>query len=288
MDYARARKVLIYTLVLNWLVALAKFAYGAMTLSASMAADGMHSFADGTNNIIGLIGFYFAGRPVDKTHPYGHEKYETLTALGIGALLLIVAFDLVKDSIQRFAHPVIPEVNLGSFLVMFITVAVNIFVMIYENREGKKLKSDFLVTDSIHTKSDILASCSVIVTLFAVRMGMPIIDTFVAGFIALFIGYSGVEVLYETSKVLSDHAMIEPEKLRQAVSEFKEINSCHKIRSRGREDSICVDLHVHVRPSMRTDEAHELSHQIENKIKQEFPGVREVIIHIEPTDPSDS
>jgi len=284
MDFPAARKVLIYTLFLNWLVAVAKLSYGILTRSASMTADGFHSFADGTNNIVGLVGFYIAGRPIDRTHPYGHEKYETLTALGIGALLLIVAFDIIKNAIQRFHHPVLPEVNAGSFLVMFVTVGINIFVMIYEHREGKRLKSDFLVTDSYHTRSDILVSCSVIATLFAVKFGMPVIDTLMAGFIAVFIGFSGIEVLWHTSRVLSDAAMIDPEKIKKAVSTFTSIEKCHKIRSRGREDSICVDLHIHVNPSMRADEAHLLSHEIESKLKSEWSGIREVIVHIEPSE----
>lgn len=282
MDFRAARKVLIYTLFLNWLVAAAKLFYGIITASASMAADGFHSFADGTNNIVGLIGFYIAGRPVDKTHPYGHEKYETLTALGIGGLLLFVAFDILKNAVQRFNNPVTPDVNLGSFLVMFITVGVNIFVMGYENREGKRLKSDFLVTDSYHTRSDILVSCSVIVTLFAVKFGMPMIDTFVAGLIALFIAYSGIEVLLKTSKVLSDAAVIPPEKIKSIVMYFNEVENCHRIRTRGREDNICVDLHIWVKPTMRIDRSHELVHNIEKKLIEDIPGIREVIVHIEP------
>lgn len=283
MDYRQARKVLIYTLILNWAVALAKFVYGIMTRSASMAADGLHSFADGTNNIVGLVGFHIAGRPIDKTHPYGHEKYETLTALGIGALLLFVSFDIIKNAIQRFHSPVVPQVNFWSFVIMILTVSVNIFVMTYENREGRRLKSDFLVTDSYHTRSDILVSISVIVTLFVTKFGFPLIDPIVAGFIAIFIAFSGIEVLWKTSKVLSDAAMIDPEKIRNAVALFPEVERCHKIRSRGREDTICVDLHVHVRPSMRTDESHKLAHEIEKKLKEKFPGVRDVITHFEPS-----
>jgi divalent metal cation (Fe/Co/Zn/Cd) transporter len=83
--------------------------------------------------------------------------------------------------------------------------------------------------------------------------------------------------------VLTDVAMIDPDKLRKVVSEFKEVEKCHKERSRGREDSISVDLHIHVRPSMRADESHELSHRIEKRLKEEFPGIREVICHIEPS-----
>lgn len=282
MEYGQARKVLIYTLFLNWLVAVAKLAYGILTRSASITADGFHSFADGTNNIVGLVGFYIAGRPVDKTHPYGHEKYETLTALGIGGLLLFVAFDIIKGAIQRFGKPVIPEVNAGSFIVMIVTVAINIFVMIYENREGKRLKSVFLVTDSYHTRSDILVSCSVIITLIGVKLGMPIIDTVVAVLIAVFIGFSALEILWQTSRVLSDAAVVPPEKIKAIVAGFDDVVNCHHVRTRGREDNICVDLHIWVKPSMHIDKSHELAHKIEEKLKKEIPGVKEVITHIEP------
>jgi len=282
VEFRQARKVLIYTLILNWLVALAKLIYGIMTRSASMTADGFHSFADGTNNIVGLIGFYIAGRPVDKTHPYGHEKYETLTALGIGGILLLVAFDIIKNSIQRFSNPVIPDVNMGSYIVMFITVAVNIFVMTYENREGKRLKSDFLISDSYHTRSDILVSCSVIAALFAVKFGIPIFDPIVAGLIAIFIGYSGVEILLQTSKVLSDAAVVPPATIKKIVTDFDDVVNCHNIRTRGRQDNICVDLHIWVKPDMHIDKSHELAHSIEERLKKEIPGVREVITHIEP------
>ena len=282
MEFKQARRVLIYTLILNWLVASAKLFYGIITRSASMTADGFHSFADGTNNIIGLVGFYIAGRPIDKTHPYGHEKYETLTALGIGGVLLIVAFDIIKDAAQRFNNPIVPDVNLGSFIVMAITVGINVFVMLYEKREGKRLKSDFLVSDSYHTRSDILVSCSVIVTLIAVKLGIPIIDTIMAVLIAVFIGFSAFEILWETSRVLSDAAVVPAETIKNIIMGFDDVENCHNIRTRGRQDNICVDLHIWVKPNMHIDRSHELAHSIEEKLKKEIPGVREVITHIEP------
>lgn len=287
MQYRQAGRVLVFTLILNWLVAAAKLVYGLMTLSASMVADGLHSFTDGTNNIVGLVGLHLASRPVDRTHPYGHEKYETLTAFGIGALLLFVAFEVIRGTVQRIGHPVVPRVNAGSFAVMIVTLAINVFVMIYENREGSRLNSEFLVSDSLHTRSDILVSSSVIVTLIADKLSMPFIDTVVALLIALFIGFSALEIIWQTSRVLSDAAVIDPEKLRKVVMSFKDVHKCHKIRSRGREGCVSVDLHIHVKPSMRTDESHKLGHDIERRIKKEFSGVKEVITHIEPYGPSE-
>jgi cation diffusion facilitator family transporter len=283
LEYKQAGRVLVYALLLNWLIALAKLIYGVLTSSASMMADGFHSFADGANNIVGLVGFFISAKPVDKTHPYGHEKYETLTALGTGGILLLLAFEIIKGAFQRFRDPVAPHVNPGSFIVMVVTIAINIFVMIYEHREGKRLQSDFLVSDSLHTRGDILVSCSVIVTLIAVKIGMPMIDTVMAVFIAVFIGFSAVEILWQTSRVLSDAAVVPPEMIKKIVMGFDEVSNCHNIRTRGRPDNICVDLHIWVRPDMRIDISHKLDHKIEEQLKKEIPGVKEVITHIEPS-----
>jgi len=265
------------------LVAAGKLVFGIITKSASMTADGVHSFADGTNNIIGLLGLFISERPIDKTHPYGHQKYETLTALGIGGLLLIMAINLIKDAIMRFGHPVVPEVNVFSFVVMFVCLLINIYVMVYEKSEGEKIGSQILVVDAYHTRSDIFVSLSVIATLVAVILGVPVIDTAVSLGIAIFIGFTALEMFWETSKVLSDAAMIDPGVIRDVILDFKEVESCHKIRTRGRQDYICVDLHVWVNPSMHISKSHELSHKLEKKLMEKFPGVKEVIVHIEPT-----
>ena len=163
--YRGIQKVLWLVLVLNWAVAAAKIIYGYMTDSTSMTADGFHSLADGTSNIIGLIGIHFCSQPKDEDHPYGHKKYETLFALGIAAMLLIVAFNLGKAGIARIITPIAPEVDFISFAVMIITVMVNLTVMIYEYRRGKQMQSDILIVDSMHTRADIFTSLSVIVAL---------------------------------------------------------------------------------------------------------------------------
>src|SRR3989338_11583059 len=100
-DYKHVRWVLIVVLALNWAVAAAKMLVGFLTRVESMAADGFHSLSDGTSNIIGLIGIALAARPVDRDHPYGHKKYETFFSLGIAAFLILVAFNLIRESFSQ-------------------------------------------------------------------------------------------------------------------------------------------------------------------------------------------
>jgi cation diffusion facilitator family transporter len=280
--FRQIRHILFYILILNWGVASAKLFYGWLIHSASMTADGFHSFSDGSSNIIGLFGIWVASRPVDETHPYGHKKYETLTSVGISVLLFLVCFNVVREGVLRFLHPVIPEVNVKSFLVMGVTLAVNIGVMIYENRKGIVLKSDILISDALHTRADILTSSSVILTLIGIKFGYPILDPIASLIIAVFIGYAAVDILKKSSWVLSDGVAIQIEQIEKVVLAIKGVKKCHRIRSRGRTDDIHIDLHVLVDPEMHIHQAHHLSYAIENKIKRDFRGVTDVVVHMEP------
>lgn len=282
--FAQIRRLLIIILVLNWGVALAKIVWGHLTHSASMFADGIHSLSDGTSNIIGLIGIGVAARPRDVGHPYGHRKYETLASMAIAVALFLVAFKLLSDSVHKLVHQELinPEANLLSFVVMGVTLAVNFSVMRYERKKGKELNSDFLVADAMHTGSDILASIMVIVSLISVRLGLPIIDVIAGMVISVLIGYVGVGILMDSSRVLTDYAVINSQQITEALCELREVVGCHRIRTRGRTDDVHVDLHITVDRNMSVGKAHDLSTAIEKLIREKFPGVTDVMVHIEP------
>jgi cation diffusion facilitator family transporter len=281
--YSNIRRILIWILVLNWLVAGAKIIYGLLSRCSSMAADGFHSLSDGTSNIICLIGIHFASQPKDKDHPYGHRKYETFFSLGIAGLLFFLTFNLIKEGIVRIYHPVAPQIDIGSFTVMIITLAVNIWVMNYEYRKGKAFQSDLLVSDSMHTKADIFTSISVIITLIAVKLGYPILDPIATMLIALFIAHAGFDIVRESSRVLCDTApIVDIKKIANIVLSIDGVKACHKIRTRGRPDEVYVDLHAQVRPDMHMEKAHQISYTIEDTIKRLIPEVAEVVVHMEP------
>ena len=281
--YRPIRKILIWVLFLNWAVALAKIIYGIYSSCASITADGFHSLSDGASNIIGLAGISLACRPRDSDHPYGHRKYETFFSLGIALMLFFVALGLIHEGIERLHNPVSPRVDLVSFIIMIMTMVVNFFVMNYERRKGKALHSDILISDSMHTKADILTSFSVIIALIVIKIGYPILDPIATIFIALFIVYSGYEIIKKSSSVLCDSAVImDVKKISDIVLAIKGVKACHKIRTRGRPDEIYLDLHVQVNPDMHVDNAHKISNAIEEAIGKAIPEVADVVVHIEP------
>jgi cation diffusion facilitator family transporter len=281
--YRMVQRVLWIVLVLNWLVAAAKMVYGLISHSSSMTADGFHSLSDGISNLIGLVGIYFCSQPKDDDHPYGHKKFETLFALGIAAMLLMVAFNLARQGVLRISNPVTPTVDLASFIVMFVTLTVNVLVMTYEYRRGKALHSDILVVDSMHTRADIFTSISVIVALVAVKLGYPIMDPIITLVISGFIAWSAWEIIREESGILCDAvAIADPSKIVAVVLRIDGVRGCHKLRSRGRLDDVHIDLHVQVDGDMTLNESHELSHRVQADIIAAFPEVSDVLVHLEP------
>jgi cation diffusion facilitator family transporter len=285
LHYQSIRRVLLIVLLLNWGVAVIKIVFGVFSKCQSMTADGFHSLSDGTSNIIGFIGLYFCSQPKDEDHPYGHKKYETLFALGIAVLLFFVAFNLAKEGIKRFMHPVMPQISAVSFIVMIITLGINIWVMVYEYKKGKMLKSDILVVDSLHTRADIFTSVSVIFALVFIKIGFPVFDPIITILISVFIGHTAFEIVKQESGILCDAvAMPDVKKIEDIVLNIEGVKSCHKIRSRGRPDDIHIDLHIQASPNMHLIKAHEISGIVEEKIKKEIPQVTDVLVHIEPLD----
>ncbi len=279
---SKIRRVLWYTLVLNSAVAAAKIAYGYISDSISMTADGFHSMLDGSSNVIGLIGIWIASQPPDESHPYGHRKFETFASLGIALLLFITCFEILRNSFYRFMNPNHPKSTITSFAIMGITIAINIGVMFWEKKKGKELNSGLLIADSMHTMSDIFVSISVIITLIAIRIGYPMLDAVAAVGITLIIGRTGYKIVKETSDVLMDASAIDVVRIKDAAMEVKGVKECHKIRTRGMHGHIYVDLHVKVNPEMSINDAHDISYYVEQKLKKRFTEIIDVVVHIEP------
>jgi cation diffusion facilitator family transporter len=278
------RRILWVILALNWLVAAAKLGYGAYTGSISMQADGIHSSFDGMSNVIGLIGLWVAAHPPSPLYPYGHKKYETFAAAGIGLVLFGTCLYIVRSSYLHWRDGVVPEVTVISFAVMLGTMAINTAVMVWERRRGQVLKSEILVADSLHTASDILSSLSVLIGLAAVWAGYPLLDPIAGLVIAGFIGHTGILVLREASQSLADKARIDPDGIRQVALTVPGVDCCDNIRTRGLARHVFTDLTIHVDPAMTTAHAHIVAHEVEEIVRREFPDVVEVVVHVAPED----
>lgn len=281
-DFIKVKNVLFAVLLFNLLAAIVKTVWGYATHTVSMQADGFHSFLDAASSGVGLVGVWVASRPADESHPYGHRKFETFASFFISVFLFLGCFEILKNSFSRFQSGIVPDITKTSFIIMLMTMGMNMILSQWERKKGTLLKSEILLADAFHTKSDVFASLSVIVSLAAGWLGYPMIDPIAGLVIAAIIGKVGWEILMESSKVLTDYSRIHPHEIRDFVMKIPGVEECHAVRTRGSMDHVYVDLHVHVAPEMSLEKAHILSHKVETEIMKRFLNVLEVVVHLEP------
>lgn len=282
---AQVRRVLWIVLLLNLVVALAKFVYGVITSSASMQADGIHSVFDSLGNVVGLVGITIALRPADAGHPYGHFKFETFASLFIGVLLVFAAFEVgssAVSSLMRGEHNA--QVTPVSYVVMVGTLVINVAVTCYERRQGKRLDSEILLADAGHTLSDAFVSMGVIVGLALVQLGIPVADSIMALVVMVAIVATALSVFRTAFETLSDEARIPDDELRAVIESIDGVRDAHRIRTRGTQADVYADFHILVDPEMTVAASHELADRVEEEVERAYPNVKDILVHIEPDD----
>ncbi len=276
------RRVLWLILAANWLVAGLKLAYGLLADSASMTADGLHSFIDGASNIIGLVALKYAAQPADDGHPYGHQKFETLASLAIGVMIGVGVLELGRMAFYALLHDRHPQVGLESFVVMLGTLAVNLGVTRYEAAKGRELKSALLTADASHTMSDVWVTLAVLASLGLAKLGWAKADGVVALGVLVLVAHTGWQIIRQAVGILADSVRLEPTRVREVLAGIPGVKGSRAIRSRGLEGNVAVDLVVFVDPTLTLADAHDLSDEVEAKLRSAFPEVQEVLVHVEP------
>jgi cation diffusion facilitator family transporter len=276
------RRVLWITLLLNLAVSAAKILVGTLSGSLAMVADGYHSLVDGSNNVIGLVVAAFAYAPPDTGHPYGHRKFETAATLVIGGALLLLAGQIALGAVRGVGRTEPPAIGFLNWAVMIATLGVNFFVSWYEEREGRRLGSAYLVADAAHTRSDLLVSLGVIVSFAVGRLGLPQADPVVALGIAAVIAGQALRILLAAFHVLTDRAALPAEAIERVLRGIPEVRSSRDIRTRGSGDAVYVDLCVHVDGELTLRAAHDVADRIEEALTRAHPEIVDVVVHLEP------
>jgi len=283
MKFKEVKKILLKILVLNWLVAFAKIFIGFSTGTISILTDGLHSLFDGITNILGFFGIRLAEMPADKSHPYGHRKYEAIASMMILFFFAIAVYEILKNIFQKILYPSMIDVDWFPIGALAACIIIDYFVARYEYGKGKELKSTILKVDASHTKSHYITTGAVILGAILIKLGLPaIIDPIIAIFVVGFIFKLGYEIFRETAAVLLDGAFIDEERIRKIAENLEGVKSCHEIRTRGDENYIFMDLHIILEPDIPLSEAHAICQRLEKIIQAEISEIRDITIHPEP------
>lgn len=280
--YQQVMRVLLWILLLNFIVAVAKLVAGIVSGSLTVVSDAVHSSIDMLNNVVGIVVIRFASTPPDREHPYGHAKFETLAAFSIAGFLFLACFELGSRAVRQLFSSDFqpPNITVATVATILTTLLVNIFVTRYELRRGRELGSELLTADAMHTRTDVFVTISVLLSFILIHFGYYIVDALFALGIAGVIAWSGFELFRQTVPVLVDAAMVDEHRIEQIVLAVSGVRGCEKIRSRGRPGDLFIDLVLKVDAQVLED-AHEITEEVEKRLRAEF-GRASITIHFEP------
>ena len=270
-----------------------KFVAGILGHSAAMIADAVHSLSDFVTDLIVLIFVHISGKPQDKSHDYGHGKYETLALTIIGIALIIVAVGIFYNGASRIAAWLQGEqLDAPGMLALWaalVSIILKELTYRYTISNARKLDSPALEANAWHHRSDALSSIGTAVGIGgAVLLGKrwAVLDPIASVVVGAFIVKVAVELILQGMRDLLEHSLpdeIENEIMQIAQSE-PDVIEPHDLRTRRLGNRYAIELHILMHGDITLEKAHDHADSIENKLKQRFGSDTHVAIHMEPTE----
>ena len=277
--------------IANFLLVLLKFVAGFTGNSAAMIADAVHSLSDFVTDVIVIVFVRFAHKPKDELYAYGYGKYETLATAIIGVLLFIVGSGILWDGgwkiYHYFADGTLPEPHIIAFYMALVSIAVKELLYRYTAAVGRAVKSQVVVANAWHHRSDAMSSIGTAVGIGGAIFfgdGFEILDPVAAIVVSFFIMKVAIQLIIPSLGELLEKSLPEEvqEQIRQIILSYPGVSEPHHLRTRRIGNTYAIDVHLRMDGDMPLRIAHDHVSAIERKIRAAFGMQTHISIHLEP------
>jgi cation diffusion facilitator family transporter len=268
----------------NLVLTVGKLIIGFASNSASLVADGAHSFSDLASDVGIVIALKAGARPPDRNHPYGHHNYETLGALGASLLLLGTGIVLGRAAFENLLAGVSTVPGQAALVAALISILAKEVMARYTFLAGRRHNSPALNTNAAHHRSDALSSLAAVIGIAGARWGAPWLDSAAALFIAAWIVLMGWQLLKGNTDILMETRPSDRfvSQVRRAALEVPDVKAVTFLVVRPRGSVYLADISIAVQPDMTVAEGHELAHAVEDALRQKIRRLIGVTVHVEP------
>ncbi|GAA0116293.1 cation diffusion facilitator family transporter [Clostridium senegalense] len=271
------------TIIVNGLLSFVKIFIGIISKSNAMIADGIHSFSDIISTLGVIIGLKLSSKPADESHPYGHEKIESLSSLFLSILLFIVAIGIGFTGIKNIISGNLNVPTSIAILGAIISIITKEWMYFYTMKYAKKIDSPSLKADAWHHRSDSLSSIGALLGILGARMGFPILDSLVALVISILIIKVSYNIAKESVSQLIDQSADKNTvlEIENKINSIDGVENIDKLRTRLHANKIYVDVSISVNSNLTVDEGHSIATKVHNLI-EENSNIKHCMVHINP------
>lgn len=272
------------SMLVNISLLASKIILALVTGSIGLLAESAHSAFDLIASGLAYLGIKKAEEPSDRTHGYGHDKFENLSSLLQAMLIAITAVFVIYEAYHKMTAPTPVEFSEAGIVLMLITIPVTYLTSRYLGKIAREEGSSALEADAAHFTTDIISSIAVLIGLVLVRFGFPPGDPLSAVVVSLVMLYISFELGFKSFKVFMDFTPDKEvmERIESVLITEKRITRYHKLRARLSGSRVWVDVHVHFPHDTNVQRAHKVAHEIKENVMKAVPEVKDVNIHIEP------
>ncbi len=283
----QAKRITIAGFGINFLLAGLKFSVGFFGRSQAVMADGVHSLSDMVTDLFVLIGIKFWSAPADECHPYGHQRIETITTVGIASLLAFAAAGLGWRAVHQLADPTCPPLSYV-FIAPLISIIIKEILFRRTREVGSRIHSPAVMANAWHHRSDVISSIPPLVAVIAAAINpkWAFLDAVGALIVALLILRVAWKIAAPALAELTEKGA-SPQDLQIIESlacEVSGVCSVHKIRTRRLGAGLFIDLHVVVDGSLTVRDSHEIANVMQKELIDNGPAIADVTVHMEPND----
>lgn len=286
-------KVTIVGSLVNVLLLVFKFVAGVLGHSSAMIADAVHSLSDFITDIVVLVFVKISGKPEDKSHEYGHGKYETLAMTVIGLVLVVVALGIISDGVVKiddfFDGQALEAPGMLALWAAVTSIVLKEAVYRYSIIKARKLQSQALEANAWHHRSDALSSIGTLIGIGgAIFLGNKwvILDPIASVIVGIFLGKVAFGLLKEGVGDLTDTALPESveQEIIQMVSEVDNVGNPHNLKTRRIGNHYAIELHIKMDGDLTLRESHDKATEIENLLRSKYGNETHIGVHVEPFD----
>ncbi len=281
---SKVTTVMVISFITNSFLSLIKIIFGCIGHSSALIADGIHSFSDLSTDIVAMLGDFFARKPADRKHPYGHGKLEYLTSIFIGFVIIVLGLGIISSSVNRGV--IVPNV-----LVIFVSLFTIIAKLILSNyilREGFKINNNILIASGKESRADVISSVIVLVSVILMQLNIKVFnyaDLIASVIVGLFIIKVGFAILSENiSDILGEQETNKDylDKINSIIKQTDEVKSIDSLVLLKFGSYYKLIGEVAMNGELTLAHAHSLLEMIEEQVKLAEPRIRYVTIHINP------
>lgn len=270
-------------LVSNLFLFVSKFMIGLLSGSVSIMADAINSLSDTISSVLTLVGFYIAGKPADKEHPYGHERFEYISGMLVSLVITFIGFEFLTTSVDRILHPESIKVTPILFAVLALSIGIKIWQGLFYKKVSAKIDSQALVASAKDSFNDVYTTLAVLVSAFIEGVTGLRIDGYIGFLIAAYIIYSGLQLIREFINELMGMrpSQTEIDEMKNVLSKMETIVGYHDllIHNYGPSQTF-ASVHIEIDDRWDLNKAHQTIDAIEAKFKEELDV--NLVCHIDP------